>query len=118
MQDTARKAFVAALIVVAVVALALALWKLRIVIALLFLGLIIAAAKRPSVEWLARHRIPRRAGILAHYAVLAGAIAILLCSIAPRAKGQGDKGRGGSPTSRSELSTETSQSTGFKHEIL
>ena len=50
MQDTARKALVASLIVVAVVASALALWKLRIVLALLFLAFIIAAAMRPSVE--------------------------------------------------------------------
>ena len=42
MKDTARKAFVAALVVVGVVVLALALWKLRIVIALLFLAFIIA----------------------------------------------------------------------------
>jgi predicted PurR-regulated permease PerM len=118
MQDTARKALVAALVVVAVVAIALALWKLRIVIALLFLALIIAAAMRPSVEWLARHRIPRGLGILIHYAVLAGAIALLLWAIVPRAIDQVDKALGGIPTSSSELQRETSQSTGFKHEIL
>jgi predicted PurR-regulated permease PerM len=118
MQDTARKALVASLIVVAVVALALALWKLRIVIALLFLALIIAAAMRPSVEWLARYRIPRGAGILAHYAVLGGVIAVLLWAIVPRAIDQVDKALGGIPTSSSELQRETQQSTGFKHEIL
>jgi predicted PurR-regulated permease PerM len=118
MQETARKALVAALIVVAVVALALALWKLRIVIALLFLALIIAAAMRPSVEWLARYRIPRGAGILAHYAVLGGLIAVLLWAIVPRAIHQVDEALGGIPTSSSELQRETRQSTGFKHEIL
>jgi len=85
MQDTARKALVASLIVVAVVASALALWKLRIVLALLFLALIIAASMRPSVEALARRHIPRGIGILAHYAALAGLIAILLWAIVPRA---------------------------------
>ena len=94
MQETARKALVAALIVVGVVALALALWKLRVVIALLFLALIIAAAMRPSVEWLARYRIPRGIGIIAHYAVLAGAIAVLLWAIVPRAIDQVDKALG------------------------
>jgi predicted PurR-regulated permease PerM len=118
MQDTARKALVASLIVVAVVALALALWKLRIVIALLFLALIIAAAMRPSVEWLARYRSPRGAGILAHYAVLGGVIAVLLWAIVPRAIDQVDNALGGIPTSSSELQRETQQSTGFKHEIL
>jgi predicted PurR-regulated permease PerM len=118
MQDTARKALVAALIVVAVVALALALWKLRVVIALLFLALIISAAMRPSVEWLAQRRIPRGLGILAHYAVLGGVIAVLLWAIVPRAIDQVDKALGGIPTSSSELQQETNRSTGFKHELL
>ena len=118
MQDTARKTLVASLIVVAVVAGALALWKLRIVLALLFLAFIIAAAMRPSVEWLARRRIPRGIGILAHYAVLAGVIAVLLWAIVPRAIDQVDKALGGIPTSTSELERQTNQSTGFKHEIL
>jgi predicted PurR-regulated permease PerM len=39
---------------------ALALWKLRLGFALLFFALIIAAAMRPGIEWLARHRVPRR----------------------------------------------------------
>ncbi|MEO8290951.1 MAG: AI-2E family transporter [Gaiellaceae bacterium] len=118
MQETARKALVATLIVVAVVALALALWKLRLVIALFFLALIISAAMRPSVEWLARYRVPRGLGILAHYAVLAGVIAVLLWAIVPRAIDQVDKALGGIPTSSTELQRETKQSTGFKHEIL
>jgi predicted PurR-regulated permease PerM len=115
MQDTARKALVASLIVVAVVASALALWKLRILLAGLFLALIIAAAMRPSVEWLAQRRIPRGIGILLHYAVLAGLIAVLLWAIVPRAIDQVDNALGGIPTSSSELERQTS---GFKHEIL
>ena len=118
MQETARKALVASLIVVAVVACALALWKLRIVIAVLFLALIIAAAMRPSVEWLARRRIPRGVGILLHYVVLGGLIGLLLWAIVPRAIDQVDNALGGIPTSSSELERQTSQSTGFKHEIL
>jgi predicted PurR-regulated permease PerM len=118
MQDTARKALVASLIVVGVIAAALALWKLRVVIALLFLALIIAAAMRPSVEWLARRRIPRGVGIIVHYVVLGGLIALLLWAIVPRAIDQVDNALGGIPTSSSELQQETSQSTGFKHEIL
>jgi predicted PurR-regulated permease PerM len=118
MKDTARKAFVAALIVGGVVVLALALWKLRIVIALLFLAHNIAAAMRPSVDWLWRHRIPRGVGVLAHYAVLLGVIAVLLWAVVPRAIDQVDRALGGIPTSSSELQAETSQSTGVKHEIL
>jgi predicted PurR-regulated permease PerM len=118
MQDTARKALVGSLIVVAVVACALALWKLRLVLALLFLAFIISAAMRPSVEWLAQRRIPRGAGILAHYAVLAGVLAVLLWAIVPRAIDQVDNALGGIPTSSSELERQTNQSTGFRHEIL
>jgi predicted PurR-regulated permease PerM len=118
MKDTARKAFVAALIVGGVLVLALALWKLRIVIALLFLALIISAAMRPSVGWLWRRRIPRGVGVLAHYAVLVGVIAVLLWAVVPRAIDQVDKALGGIPTSSSELQQETKESTGVKHEIL
>ena len=118
MRDTALKAFVAALIVVGVVVFALALWKLRIVIALVFLAFIIAAAMRPSVEWLRRHRVPRGFGILAHYAVLIGVLALLLWAVVPRAIDQVDKALGGIPTSSSELQQETKGSTGVKHEIL
>jgi len=118
MQETARKAFVASLIFVAVVASALALWKLRIVLALLFLAFIIAASMRPSVDWLARRRIPRGMGILLHYGVLAGLIGLLLWAIVPRAIDQVDNALGGIPTSSSELERQASQSTGFKHEIL
>jgi predicted PurR-regulated permease PerM len=88
------------------------------VIALLFLAFIIAAAMRPSVEWLARRRIPRGAGILLHYAVLFALIGLLLWAIVPRAIDQVDNALGGFPTSSSELQRETIQSTGFKHEIL
>jgi predicted PurR-regulated permease PerM len=118
MKDTALKAFVAALIVVAVVVLALALWKLRIVIALVFLAFIIAAAMRPSVEWLRRYKVPRGVGIIAHYAVLIGVLALLLWAVVPRAIDQVDKALGGIPTSTSELQQETKGSTGVKHEIL
>jgi predicted PurR-regulated permease PerM len=118
MKDTALRAFVAALIVVAVVVFALALWKLRIVIALVFLAFIIAAAMRPSVEWLRRYRVPRGLGILAHYAVLIGVLALLLWAVVPRAIDQVDNALGGIPTSSSELEQETKGSTGVKHEIL
>jgi predicted PurR-regulated permease PerM len=118
MKDTALKAFVAALIVVAVVASALALWKLRIVIALVFLAFIIAAAMRPTVEWLRRYRVPRGLGIIAHYAVLIGVLGLLLWAVVPRAIDQVDKALGGIPTSSSELQQETRGSTGVKHEIL
>ena len=65
--QTARRAAVATLVVIAIVVAALALWKIKVVVALIFIGFIVAAAMRPGVDWLARHRIPRGAGVLIHY---------------------------------------------------
>jgi predicted PurR-regulated permease PerM len=118
MADTARRAFVATLVAVAVIALALALWKVKIVIALVFLGLIIAAAMRPGVERLAEWRIPRAVGVTLHYLVIVGAIAVLLWLVVPRATDQVDEALGGVPTSRQELNQKAKQTTGIKHEFF
>jgi len=82
--DTARRALVASLVVVGVVVGALALWKVKIMLALLFLAFTLAAAMRPSVEALHRRRIPRGAGILLHYAALIGLLGLLLWAVVPR----------------------------------
>ncbi len=118
MADTARKAFVATLVVVGVIAITLALWKLKIVIALVFLGFIVAAAMRPGVDRLAAHRIPRPAGVLLHYLALAGAIALLLWIVVPRAIDQTGEAVGNVPTTRHELNQQAKHSTGLKHEFL
>ena len=118
MGQTARKAAVATLVVIGIVAVALALWKLKIVIALVFLGFIVAAAMRPGVERLAAWRIPRPAGVLIHYVVLAGAIALLLWLVVPRAVNQVGQALGGVPTSRQELNQKAKHSTGIKHQVL
>jgi predicted PurR-regulated permease PerM len=115
---TARTAFVATLVAVLVVAVALALWKLKIVIALVFLGLIIAAAMRPGVDRLAALRVPRPLGVLIHYVGLAGVIALLLWLVVPRAVDQVGQALGNVPTSRQELNRQAKHSSGIKHEIL
>jgi predicted PurR-regulated permease PerM len=114
MRDTARKAFIAALVVGGVVVLALALWKLRVVIALLFLAFIIAAAMRPSVEWLRQHRVPRGFGILAHYLALVGAIGLLIWFVVPSAI---DQIQEAVPTT-SELKQQARESSGIKQRVL
>ena len=96
MNDTARRAFVATIVVLAVVVGALALWKLKILLALLFLAFTIAAAMRPSVEALRRRRIPRGIGVLLHYAVLFGLLGLLLWAVVPRAVNQVQKAIGDS----------------------
>jgi predicted PurR-regulated permease PerM len=118
MGNVARKAAVATIVVVAVVALALALWKLKVVIALVFLGFIVSAAMRPGVERLAAWRIPRPAGVLLHYLAIAGALALLLWVVVPRAVDQVGQALGSVPTSRHELTQQAKHSTGIKHQIL
>jgi predicted PurR-regulated permease PerM len=117
-RDTARRAFLATVVVLGVVALALALWKLRLLLALLFLAFTIAAAMRPGVEALRRYGIPRGIGILVHYAVLSGLVALLLGSVVPRAIDQVERAVGNVPTSRAELREEARASSGLKREIL
>ena len=79
----ARRAFVTTLVAVLVVAGALALWKLRLLVALLFVAVTIAAAMRPGVEALARRGIPRPVGVLLHYVAVLGVLALFLSFAVP-----------------------------------
>jgi predicted PurR-regulated permease PerM len=116
--ETAKRTFVATLVVVSVVAGALALWKLKLLLSLLFLAFIIAAAMRPGVEAMARRRIPRPAGVAVHYIAIAGVIAFVLWLVVPRVVDQTQVASGNVPTTRTEIHHAAQQSTGIKHEIL
>jgi predicted PurR-regulated permease PerM len=116
--DTARKAFVASSVAVLVVAIALALWHLKVLVALLLLALIISSAMRPGVEWLHRHRIPRGIGVAAHYIGLLLVIGFLLWLIVPRALDQVEAAIGTIPTSAADVAKAAKHSHGIKHEIL
>jgi predicted PurR-regulated permease PerM len=83
-ESIARRALIATAVAVGVVALALALWKLKLVVALVFVAMTWAAAMRPGVEWLRRHGVPRAAGVLLHYLVLLGLIALFLAFVVPQ----------------------------------
>ena len=114
MGTTARRAAVATLVALSVVVGALALWKIKVVIALVFMGFIVASAMRPSVEWLDRHaRIPRAVGVLVHYAVLLGIVALVLWLFVPRAIDQVQQATAGNSLHRA-----AAHSTGIKHDIL
>jgi predicted PurR-regulated permease PerM len=113
MQEPAKRALLYAVVFVGVVALALALWKLRVLIALLFLAFIVAAAMRPSIDALRRYRIPRSAGILLHYAGLAALLGLLLWLVVPRAIDQIQRA-----TSSQRLASEARETTGVKHDLL
>jgi predicted PurR-regulated permease PerM len=116
--QTARRAAVATVVVIAIVVAALALWKIKVVIALLFLGFIVAAAMRPGIEWLARHRVPRGTGVLLHYLAIVGVIALFLWLVVPPALKQVEQAVGNVPTSASQLHDAAKHSSGIKHQIL
>jgi predicted PurR-regulated permease PerM len=114
MSATAKKAAVATLVAGGIIVLALALWKVKVVIALFFLGIIIAAAMRPGVDWLQRRAgIPRGLGVLIHFIALAGAIGLFLWLIVPPAIDQVQQAIGSS-----SIHQEAAHSTGIKHQIL
>jgi len=116
---TARKTFVTTAVVIGVVAFALALWKLKVLVSLLLLGLVIAAAMRPGIEAMRRRGIPRAIGIAIHYVILAGLVAVFLVLVVPRAIDQLSAATGGElPTSKEDLQNATSDATGVRHEVL
>ena len=119
MAETARKAAIATIVVIAIVAMTLALWQLRVLLSLFLLGLVFAAAMRPGVDWLRRHRVPGGVGIALHYAVLLGLVALFLWLVVPRAIDQLSQATGGNlPTSKAELQHVTAHSHGVKHQVL
>ncbi|MBA2615745.1 MAG: AI-2E family transporter, partial [Actinobacteria bacterium] len=88
MRDTARRAFIATVVVGGIVVAALALWKLKLLIAILFFAFIIAAAMRPGVDALRRRKVPRGLGIAIHYLGLVAVLGLLLYFVVPTASEQ------------------------------
>jgi len=116
MIETAKRTAIASLVVVGIVVTSLALWKLRLVVGLLFSSMIIAAAMRPSIDWLARHRVPAPLGLAAHYLALLAAIAVALAFAVPAALHQIDHAL--SPSGKAEVARAAKHSTGVKHQVL
>jgi predicted PurR-regulated permease PerM len=118
MVETAKRTAIATLVVGGIVVLALAVWELKLLAALLFFAFILAAAMRPTVEKLATAGIPRGLGVALHYLVLLALVGGLLWAVVPRAVDQIDSAVGGLPATRSDLGAEARESTGIKHDIL
>jgi predicted PurR-regulated permease PerM len=118
MTETAKRAALATLVAGGIVVLALALWELKLLAALLFFAFILAAAMRPTVEKLAARGVPRSAGIALHYVLLLGLIGGFLWAVVPRAIDQVDKAIGDLPQTRSDLGQEAEESTGIRHDLL
>ncbi|MBA2299078.1 MAG: AI-2E family transporter, partial [Actinobacteria bacterium] len=103
MAETAKRAALATLVVGGVVVLALAFWKIRLLVALLFFAFIIAAAMRPGIDALRRRGVPRGAGVAIHYVGFFALIAALLWVVVPRATQQVSNALGDLPSSPAEL---------------
>lgn len=115
--NTARKALLVTAVAVGVVAVALALWKIRVVIALFFVAITIAAAMRPGVEALHARRIPRPVGVLLHYFALLAVVALLLWLIVPQAISQVEQALGGSGA-HTQLRQAAAHTSGLEHQLL
>lgn len=116
MAYTAKRVAVATLVAGSIVVAGLALWKLRLVVGLLFSAMIIAAAIRPSIDWLARRHVPPVLGLALHYLALLAAVAVGLAFAVPAALHQVDHAL--SPSGKAEVAHAASHSTGVKHEVL
>jgi len=71
--------------VVAVVALAFGLWRVRSIIVLLLLALTFAAAIRPGVEWLHRRNVPEPLAIFAFFVLGVGTFVLFFWLAVPPA---------------------------------
>jgi predicted PurR-regulated permease PerM len=116
MIETAKRVAVSTLIVVAIVVVALALWKLRLVVGLLFSAVIIAAAMRPGIDWLSGRRIPRPIGLALHYLALLALVGVALAFAVPAALHQVDHAL--SPSGKAQIAHAAQHSTGVKHQVL
>jgi predicted PurR-regulated permease PerM len=116
--SSARTAFIVTSVAVLTVAGFLALWKLKILVALLFLSFMLASAMRPGVERLAVYRVPRTIGVLLHYLVIGAVVGVLLWRVVPTLLGQVEHAVGNVPQTRAHLKHAANHSTGIKHDIL
>ena len=116
MTETAKRVAVATLVAGGIVVAALAVWKLRLVVAMLFSAMIIAAAMRPGIESLARRHVPRAIGLALHYGALLAAVGVGLAFAVPAAIHQVDHAL--SPSGKAEVARAAQHSTGLKHQLL
>jgi len=118
MAETARRTAVVTLVVGGIVVLAVVLWKVKLLLAILFLGFILAAAIRPGIDAMRRRGIPRGVGLAIHYLALAGLLALALGLVVPRALHQVDNAVGNIPETRQELGQSAKKSEGIKADVL
>ncbi|HET6944963.1 MAG TPA: AI-2E family transporter [Gaiellaceae bacterium] len=112
-RDPVRLAAKVAVVVLAVGGVAFGLWQVRSVVILLLLALTLAAAIRPGVEWLQRHRFPQPAAILSFFLAVGTIIVLFFWAAVPPALHQIEqalhKHAGGASVR---------ESTGLRHDVL
>jgi predicted PurR-regulated permease PerM len=111
--ETARKSFVATTVAILVIAAALAIWHLKVLVALLLLAMIIASAMRPGVEALRRRGVPRGFGVALHYLVVIAALGVMLWVFVPRATTQVQHA-----LDADRVHQAAERAKGFKHDLL
>ncbi len=104
----------AAVGVVAVVAIAFGLWKVRDIIVLLLLALTFAAAMRPGVEWLRRRRVPEPLAIFCFFVLTLGIFVLFFWLAVPPALHELRQGLSQQAVGASTVK----HSTGFRHDVL
>jgi predicted PurR-regulated permease PerM len=116
--EMARRVLVSSLVLLLLVTLALAVWKIRLVVLLFLLAVVIASAMRPGVEALRQRGFPRGVGIAVHYGALAAVMGVLLLFAVPRALSEIEDAISSLHQTRSQIHDEASQSTGLKQDVL
>jgi predicted PurR-regulated permease PerM len=109
---------IASIVGLAVLGLAVAVWKMRIAIFLFFGAIVIASAMRPGVDALHRRGLPRSVGIAIHYLVLVAIVGVLLWFAVPRALSQAQQAVAQLPQTRAEIHDEARHSHGLKRDFL
>jgi predicted PurR-regulated permease PerM len=113
-RDVTLLAAKAAAAAIAVGALAFGIWQVRTVVIMLLLALTFAAAIRPGVEWLHRHRVPQPVAILFFFLTVAGVLTFFFWVAVPPAIHQ----VGHALDQGSVAGGTVPQSAGLKHEVL
>jgi predicted PurR-regulated permease PerM len=112
-QDVAVTAAKAAAGAIAVVALAFGLWRVRSIVILLLLALTFAAAIRPGVEWLRRHRVPQSLAIGVFFVGVLGAFFLFFWLAIPPALHQITQA-----LAQPDSASSAGHATGIRHDVL
>jgi predicted PurR-regulated permease PerM len=97
---------------------AVALWQLRTLLTLLLVAFTLAAGMRAGVEALKQRGVPVWLGILLHYALLLGLLALLVAFVVPPALSELRAALGGLPPSPSDVHENARHSSGVRRDVL